>query len=185
MSAVLSSALDAVGSSPKFYLVTDALALSYQPHGVASIAALKKIIDRHSTAPGIDAAVGAALSKLMNKQTLPVMAELLNSRDSTAQLRAAAFFGLFTLFADRRAASQEVVRLGHTLPTKRGGSCRAPARELLRSSIASFGCSGGRRITGCSVSETECFGDQRYMRVEELRMSVDHCPRENFRSHAR
>jgi hypothetical protein len=100
MSAVLSSALDAVGSSPKFYLVTDALAVSYQPHGVASIPALKKIIDRRSTAPGIDAAVGAALSKIMNKQTLPVMAELLNSRDSSAQLRAASFFGLFTLFAD-------------------------------------------------------------------------------------
>jgi hypothetical protein len=98
--SALSSVLNAVGSSPKFYLVTDALAISYQPHGVASIAALKKIIDRHSTAPGIDAAAGAALSKIVNKQTLPVMAELLNSSDSTAQLRAASFFGLFTLFAD-------------------------------------------------------------------------------------
>jgi hypothetical protein len=81
-------------------LVTGALAVRYQPHGAASIPALKQIIDQHSAVPGIDAAAGSALSKIVVRQTLPVMAELLNSSDPTAQLRAASFFSLFTLFAD-------------------------------------------------------------------------------------
>lgn len=99
--AALSSLLGAVGSSPRLYLVTGALAIGYQPHGAASIPVLKQIIDQHSSAPGVDAAAGAALSKIVVKQTLPVMAELLNSSDPAAQLRAASFFGLFSLFADR------------------------------------------------------------------------------------
>ena len=98
--AALSTPLDMVGSSPKFYLVTGALATLYQPSGVASIPVLKQIIDQRSAAPGIDAAAGAALSKIVVKQTLPMMAELLNSSDPVAQLRATSFFGLFTLFAD-------------------------------------------------------------------------------------
>ncbi|HCC56536.1 MAG TPA: hypothetical protein DEQ47_04615, partial [Solibacterales bacterium] len=98
--AALSTSLHVVSKNPKFYLITGALATSYQPHGVGSISVLKQIIDQHSAVPGIDAAVGAALSKIVVKQTLPVMAELLNSSDPTAQLRAASFFGLFTLFAD-------------------------------------------------------------------------------------
>jgi hypothetical protein len=98
--AALSTSLDVVGSNPKFYLIRDALAISYVPRSVRSISVLKQVIDRHSAAPAIDAAVGAALSKLVVKETLPVMAELLNSSDPTAQLRAASFFGLFTLFAD-------------------------------------------------------------------------------------
>jgi hypothetical protein len=96
----LSASLNVVGMSPKFYLITDALAILYQPHGAASIPVLKQIIDQHSTAPGIDAAAGTALSKIVVKQTLPVMAELLNSSDPTAQLRAASFFGFFALFSD-------------------------------------------------------------------------------------
>jgi hypothetical protein len=98
--AALSALLGAVGSSPKLYLVTSALAIGYQPHGAASVPVLKQIIDQHSAVPGIDAAAGAALSKIVVKQALPVMAELLNSSDPAAQLRAASFFGLFTLFAD-------------------------------------------------------------------------------------
>ncbi len=98
--AALSGLLGGVGSSPKLYLVTNALAAGYQPHGAASIPVLKQIIDRNSAAPGVEAAAGAALAKIVVKQTLPVMAELLNSGDTTAQLRAASFFGLFTLFAD-------------------------------------------------------------------------------------
>jgi hypothetical protein len=98
--AALSNLLGAIGSSPKLYLVTDALAIGYQPHGAASIPVLKRIVDQHSAVPGIGAAAGAALSKIVVKQTLPVMAELLNSSDPAAQLRAASFFGLFTLFAD-------------------------------------------------------------------------------------
>jgi hypothetical protein len=98
--AALSRLLGAVGSNPKLYLITNALAIGYRPHGAASIPVLKQIIDQHSAAPGIDAAAGAALSKIVVKQTLPVMAELLDSRDPAAQLRAASFFGRFTLFAD-------------------------------------------------------------------------------------
>lgn len=98
--AALSASLKEIGSSPKFYLVTGALSALYQPHGAASIPVLKGIIDQHSAAPGINAAAGAALAKIAVKQTLPAMAELLNSAGPTAQLRAASFFGLFTLFAD-------------------------------------------------------------------------------------
>ena len=49
---------------------------------------------------GINAAAAAALAKVVDKQTLPVKAELLKSSDATAQLRAARFFGVFSLFAD-------------------------------------------------------------------------------------
>jgi hypothetical protein len=98
--AALSSLLPAIGSNPKFYLITNSLAIGYHPNGAASIPVLKQIVNQHSAAPGIDAAVGAALSKIVVKQTLPVMAELLTSLDPTARLRAASFFGLFTLFAD-------------------------------------------------------------------------------------
>jgi len=97
----LSASVEVLASSPKFYIITDALSILYHPHGAASVPILKRIIDLHSSAPEIDAAAGAALSKIVVKEALPAMAELLNSSDPTAQLRAASFFGLFTLFADQ------------------------------------------------------------------------------------
>ena len=59
------------------------------------------------TSLGVDVAAAAALAKIRTKEVLPAMAELLDSKDPQAQLRAASFFGLFTLFADKHGNMPE------------------------------------------------------------------------------
>jgi hypothetical protein len=83
-----------------FARIPEALGIYYQPHGNSSITPLQQIITLRSTAPGLDAAAGAALQKIGTKAVLPVMAQLFDSSDPTAQLRADWFFGYYTLFAD-------------------------------------------------------------------------------------
>jgi hypothetical protein len=87
-------------SDRKFPEITEALRVKYRPHGEASVAVLRQIVALHSTAPGLDAAVAVALKRIPTKAVLPVMVELLDSRQTEAQLRAVAFLGDFTMFCD-------------------------------------------------------------------------------------
>lgn len=81
-----------------FFWVLDSLRL-YQPQSGASPAPLERLISARSDIPGLDDAAGAALQKFGTKAILPGMRLLLDSKDPNAQLRAARFFGYFTLFA--------------------------------------------------------------------------------------
>jgi hypothetical protein len=87
-------------AQPKFGRIVEAIQLYYRPNGVASIAPLQALVSLHAPVPNLDAAVCAALQKIGSKGVLPVMAQLLDSQDPQAQLRAAWYFGYFALFAD-------------------------------------------------------------------------------------
>ncbi|HEX5432058.1 MAG TPA: hypothetical protein VFW83_08835 [Bryobacteraceae bacterium] len=89
-------------SSPKFFYICRAIGLYYKPHNESSISVLKQLVDLHSSAPGLDDAVASALRKIGTKDIVPVVAELLDSQDPQAQLRAASFFGFYSLFADAK-----------------------------------------------------------------------------------
>jgi HEAT repeat protein len=97
--SALAAELPSLGSNPKLFQILTAIGLYYQPNGNASLAPLQQLIA--SGVPGMDAAVAAALGKINTKQVAPVMAQLLSSPDTNAQLAAAAFFGYYSLFADK------------------------------------------------------------------------------------
>ena len=86
-------------SSSKLPLLVSALSTYYRPGGVDSISSLRQLISLRTDLPGMDAAAGAALSRIRSKAVLPVMALLLDSLDPEAQLRAAGYFGYYALFA--------------------------------------------------------------------------------------
>lgn len=100
----LAREVEALQSDRKFPEIAETLRVKYRPHGEASIAVLRQIVALHSTAPGLDAAVAVALKRISTKAVLPVMVELLDSRHTEAQLRAAAFLGDFTMFCDASGA---------------------------------------------------------------------------------
>jgi hypothetical protein len=90
-------------NDPKFPLITRAVRGNVSPLGAASLAALGQLIAAQPNAPGLAAAAGSALAKSGNTASvLPAMAALLNATDPEAQLRAAAYFGRFALFADAK-----------------------------------------------------------------------------------
>jgi len=97
----LGDELQALQSNKRFMLVLDALEVFYHPqNGDASIPPLDRLRSLGANVPGIDNAVSSALQKIGTKAVIPIMAKLLDSGDSRAQLRAASFFGYLTLFAD-------------------------------------------------------------------------------------
>jgi hypothetical protein len=98
--AIVTKDLEALRRDPEFGLIMNALEGYYQPHGEKSIGVLQELVKLHTDTIGVDAAAGAALAKIKTKAVLPIMAELLESKDPQAQLRAASFFGLYTMFAD-------------------------------------------------------------------------------------
>ena len=92
--------LTALASSSKFPDLLGAIGTYYVPNQVSSLAALEQLIELHTSVPGVDAAAASALQKLGSKAVASAMAELLDSQDQQAQLRAATFFGFYSLFAD-------------------------------------------------------------------------------------
>jgi hypothetical protein len=93
--------LDDLKGDAKFAYVVNAVATYSQ--GPESIPILIREIALHTDAPGMDDAVASALSRMMNNRSVvPAMATLLGSRDTTAQLRAARFFAVYSLLCDAR-----------------------------------------------------------------------------------
>lgn len=102
------SQLASLESNPKFPLITRAIRGNTAPLGSASTSALAQLVSVRSAVPGLEAAAGAALARLgTTASALPAMASLLDSSDPEAQLRAAAYFARFTLFADASGQVKE------------------------------------------------------------------------------
>lgn len=93
--------LPRIQSDPAFRHVIDALSRNYTPKDQRSLAALESLVKTRSNVPHLDDAIASALTRRGTKEVLPSMATLLTSSDAQAQLRAARFFGEFSLFADR------------------------------------------------------------------------------------
>jgi hypothetical protein len=100
--AVLAREAPTLQTHPKFPRITGALLMGYKPNGESSIAPLRKLTALHLNSIRFDEAVASALSKIGTKAVLPAMVELLDSPDRNARLRAARFFGEYTLFADAK-----------------------------------------------------------------------------------
>ncbi len=96
--AAATAELASLSASPKFPLINEAIA-SY-PHDAGAIPGLATLAGIHSPIAGLDNAVATALDRIGGKTVVPVMVTILDSRDSEAQLRAAAFLGRYSLFAD-------------------------------------------------------------------------------------
>jgi len=97
--SALATELSSLGSNPKLFQILTAIGQNYKLDGSASITSLQQLIG--PGIPGMDAAVAAALRKISTRQVAPLMAQLLSSPDTDAQRRAAAFFGYYSLFADK------------------------------------------------------------------------------------
>lgn len=91
--------LDSLKTSPKFVHLTSTIA-TYPLDG-AAIPLLLRETAMQTDAPGLDAAVASALTRLMgNRDVVPGLAKLLDSKDEVAQVRAARFFSVFSLLSD-------------------------------------------------------------------------------------
>lgn len=94
---IVAATFEELKGDPRFQMIVSAISL--YPKDISLIAPLRHLRAVSSGVPGMDAAMAAALKKLHSKQVLPDMAALLDSSDREAQLAAASFFGLYTLFA--------------------------------------------------------------------------------------
>jgi hypothetical protein len=89
--------LSALRSNPRFPEIVFAIG-AYPIEGkkdVRWIGPLRQLLNLHSGIPGIDAAAAGALYRIGTKQTLPMLAELLDSRDPTAQMIAVRTLGIY------------------------------------------------------------------------------------------
>jgi hypothetical protein len=149
--ATLARELPTLPAHPKFDRITEALYTYYQPHGDSSMGVLQQLVSLHSDAAGIDAATGSALQKIGSKAVLPAMAELLDSRDPQAQLRAAWFLGYFTLFA---AAAGNI---GHEIgPWGLGRDPTSHAPRRFRSDTARIFCVLELMVVRTSIRSRFC-----------------------------
>ncbi len=104
--------LDTLRSNSKFGEIVSTLEGSPPVRTPEAVSALERLIGLHSDIPGFDGSISTAFLHLANattaagsplptKAVLPGMIALLDSKDPTAQLRAAQFLGYYTLFADK------------------------------------------------------------------------------------
>jgi len=95
--------LSTLSSNPNFYYLVSSLGL-HVPRTSAALNAIQQMIAPGATIPGLHRAISMALRMNGTRDVLPLMAELLDSPDPDTQLRAAAYFGYFSLFADNTGA---------------------------------------------------------------------------------
>ncbi len=98
--SALVSNIGVIQASSKFTRVLSDFGLFYHPKGEGALPALQNLLSQHLAIPGMDLALGTALARIGTKNVLPSMAEMLDSQDPQAQLRAASFFANFAMFAD-------------------------------------------------------------------------------------
>jgi hypothetical protein len=96
--------LTSLQGSAKFRHIRESIALFYTPAGPASLQELDQLIAPHAAMPNLDDALTSALQRLGGKSVLPLMANLLDSKDDTARLRAASYFALFARYADKNGS---------------------------------------------------------------------------------
>ena len=99
-------------TNEKFRYVNQALQSYYMPETNSSFAALELILEAHSEMPNPDDAIASAMKRVGTKAALPVLSQILDSKDPQARLRAASIFADFAQFAD----ADGVVRYGSPGP---------------------------------------------------------------------
>ena len=95
----LASELDSLQLEQRFNRITFALHAVYTPNGPDSIAVLQRLIERRSSAPGLDVAIGHSLQRVLDREILPTVALLLESPDPEAKRTAGWLFHSFTALA--------------------------------------------------------------------------------------
>jgi hypothetical protein len=98
--SLLAANLDLLQRSPKFPRLLGDISLARRPASEADLPALLSIPARHLTIPGLDLALANALTHIGTRNAVAAVAQLLDSPDPQAQLRAASFFADYALFAD-------------------------------------------------------------------------------------
>jgi hypothetical protein len=93
----------ALQSEPTFPMIT--IAISMYPIGAYAkdeswVEPLGRLLTMHRGVRGIEGAVAGALAKIRSKAVLPLMAELLDSKDPAVLTGVASYFGVFTLLAN-------------------------------------------------------------------------------------
>lgn len=119
--------LTALKTEVSFEQITNALRWHFRPIDTSSLRQIEELIRLRTDAPGLDDSIAASLTRVNSKSVLPLFAQLLDSRDANAQLRAASFFAHFTRFADMGGNISPDQRIGpwHTDETK----AAAPGRD--------------------------------------------------------
>jgi hypothetical protein len=98
--SLLAANLDLLQRSPKLPRVLGDLPLARRPASEADLPPILSIQARHLTTPGLDSALAGALAHIGTRDAVAALAQLLDSPDPQAQLRAASFFADYALFAD-------------------------------------------------------------------------------------
>jgi len=96
--STVAAELGTLSSNPRFPMINDAIAA--YTDDTPAIPILASLASLHSTVPGLDNSIATALARISTKAVAPVMVTILDSQDPQAQLRAAAFLGIYALFAD-------------------------------------------------------------------------------------
>jgi len=110
--ATLMKEYGALQTEPKFFLVRMELATTLTAESPTSFRLLEQMAAAHSDLPNLDDEVAAALARAGGKSVLPIMANLLDSKNEQAKLRAASYFARFAMFADEDGN----LRPGHAGP---------------------------------------------------------------------
>jgi hypothetical protein len=103
--------LNVLSSNPGFGYILSSLSSFFPVQDPAAVEAFTELVNLHSSVAGIDAAASTALMNIGNgahllrstlpaKSVLPAMVTLLDSHDTSAQMRAVRFLAYFTMFAD-------------------------------------------------------------------------------------
>ncbi len=95
----LASELDSLQLDRNFQRIVFTLHNAYKPNSPEEIAVLQDLIERRSDAPGLDAAIGHALWRVLSRELLPLAALLLDSSDPEAKRAAGWLFHTFTALA--------------------------------------------------------------------------------------
>jgi hypothetical protein len=157
--AVVRLAAEAVALrlSRNFSHITGALENYYQPLGPQSLEGLRQLVLLRSDAPRLDLAVTAALGRVgsqphtppagpgpavpaapgvSRKQALPILVDLLDSRDPQAQLRAAWLLGQFAVLANENGEIVQGVSSPH--PFRSDDAIRYMPRKDSTISVAEY-----------------------------------------------
>jgi hypothetical protein len=127
--SALATYIDVAKASAKFTRLLGAFDLFYHPKGEGALPALQYLLSQHLAIPGLDSALATALARSGSKNVLPSRAEMLDSQDPQAQLRAASFFCNFAMFGDANGNIPGTQSPGHFDSV--GGRANTPKRSSM------------------------------------------------------
>ncbi len=133
-------------NDPEFSALTSAIGMYPKYKDQTWVAPLQNLVNLQTGAPGVDAAAAGALASIRSKGALPIMAELLDSKDPRTQLAAARYFGVFSLLANSNGNYLIALQWGLFPRRIRGHSRLGQGQISPPRSTPPFGRTGGIRI---------------------------------------